>query len=263
MLKHALFAVSCCLLTFLPVFAEGPDRPVVRGRQFLASLFDQQLSLLPEYPGSTTYWLYHDNYLAAKVLAASHPRLSTKILATIREYGVDHSGKIEILFGEADRALPFRHFDLTVVDQRDDKVIRTERLTNREMDGWEAYADLQFLAAIALSEAKPEIAEGHFRAGLQMWDGLGFADPATQKLKVYSTYKLALAVCAADRLRLHNELPEGLSTRLHSLQNSAGGWVTDYLRDGTPHGQANVETTCLAILALESTQSVKRQEANP
>ena len=34
-----------------------------RGRAFLAGLFDPSIGLLPEYRGSKTYWLHHDNYL--------------------------------------------------------------------------------------------------------------------------------------------------------------------------------------------------------
>jgi hypothetical protein len=37
-----------------------------RGRRFLSDLFDPTLGLLPEYKGAKVYWLYHDNYRAAK-----------------------------------------------------------------------------------------------------------------------------------------------------------------------------------------------------
>ena len=43
-----------------------------------------------------------------------------------------------------------------------------------------------------------------------------------------------------------------MHARLLALQAPSGGWITDYLSDGTPVGKANVETTCLAILALET-----------
>src|SRR5437764_286321 len=72
-----------------------------RGRQFLKGLFDPTLDLLPEYKEAKVYWLYHDNYLAAKVLARTDPALVKRILAAIRSYGIQESGKIEILFGEA------------------------------------------------------------------------------------------------------------------------------------------------------------------
>ena len=44
-----------------------------RGRAFLTNLFDATVDLLPEFPGSHTYWLFHDNYLAAHILAETRP----------------------------------------------------------------------------------------------------------------------------------------------------------------------------------------------
>ena len=49
------------------------QQAITKGRQFLVDLFDPTLDLLPEYRGSQTYWLFHDNYLAAQVLRKSHP----------------------------------------------------------------------------------------------------------------------------------------------------------------------------------------------
>ena len=53
--------------------------------------------------------------LAAKVLARTDPVLAKKIWAAMRSYGVQESGKIEILFGEAKKPLPFRHYRLVDV----------------------------------------------------------------------------------------------------------------------------------------------------
>src|SRR5262245_46708909 len=68
------------------------------GERFLTNLFDPSLELLPEYHGAKVYWLFHDNYLAAKLLAEKQPELATKIQASLRRFGGTHSGKIEILF---------------------------------------------------------------------------------------------------------------------------------------------------------------------
>ena len=40
--------------------------------------------------------------------------------------------------------------------------------------------------------------------------------------------------------------------RLLALQSKEGGWITDYDEQRKPLGMANVETTCLAILALDA-----------
>jgi hypothetical protein len=97
-----------------PAMGDEPDRPTpaiaaARGRKFLTSLFDPEVGLLPEFRGSKVYWLYHDNYLAAKVLAKAEPDMARKIRDAIEGFGVSGSGKIEILFGEAKEPLPFRH----------------------------------------------------------------------------------------------------------------------------------------------------------
>lgn len=47
----------------------GASEAIQKGQAFLVNLLDPDLGLLPEYRGSSVYWLFHDNYLAAKVLA--------------------------------------------------------------------------------------------------------------------------------------------------------------------------------------------------
>jgi hypothetical protein len=223
---------------------------VARGRRFLEALFDPAFDLLPEYRGSDVYWLFHDNYLAAKVLGGSNPALAGKIGAAIRRFGGDRSGKIEILFGEARRPLPFRHYELTEVRRVGDKIVKTEVVKDEPLHGWEEYADLLFLAAIA--EADHDTARRHFDDGLELWDGTGFRDRAATTLRLYSTYKLALSLIAAARLGVKPQSQPLIVRRLLDLQGEDGGWVTDSDERRRPVGVANVETTCLAILGLES-----------
>ena len=73
--RVAPYALVCGL-----VFAAAcaPPRPrdglsLDRATAFLVGLFDPELGLLPEYAGASRYWLFHDNYLAAKVLAENVP----------------------------------------------------------------------------------------------------------------------------------------------------------------------------------------------
>lgn len=242
--------VSCCPNMALATAEEV--RSIDRGYQFLIGLMDPDLDLLPEFPGASVFWLYHDNYLAAKVLAESHPQFSKRIKTAIRQRGANQSGKIEILFDEATEPLPLRQYQLVNLKKVGDKTIRTERVTDQLMMGWEAYADLRFFAAIALAESKPQAAQQQLAAGLKMWDGHGFNDPATKHLGIYATYKLALAAIAASKLKQLDDLPPTLVPKLRKMQAKSGGWITDYRSDGTPIGKANVETTSLAILALES-----------
>jgi len=223
-----------------------------KGRRFLSDLFDPALDLLPEYKGAKVYWLYHDNYLAAKALTQTDPALANKIRAAIRRFGVEESGKIEILFGEAKNPLPFRHHQLVKVKEAGDKLIKTEVAGEEVFQGWEEYADLLFLGAIASEETDPRQARHYFEQGVALWDGLGFKDRVAKKANKYAIYKVALALLAAAKLKVQPTVKEALIKRLLKQQGEDGGWVTDYDEKGKPLGRANVETTALAVLALDA-----------
>jgi hypothetical protein len=171
-----------------------------RGESFLTNLFDTRLQLLAEYRGSSTYWLFHDNYLAAHLLAKTRPDLSRQIRSTLEKFGVTKSGKIEIVFGEAVEPLPFRTYVLTNVASLDGKTIRTELVTTNILSGWDEYADLLLLASLAQAQSAEAEARRNFDRAAAMWDGQGFVDRATKHSGLYATYKLALYVIAADRL---------------------------------------------------------------
>ncbi len=223
-----------------------------RGRDFLANLFDPELHLLPEYAGASVFWLYHDNYLAAKVLCSSHPLLAQQIQEAMKRFDVRASGKIELLFDEVPQPLPFRHPKLIDVQRIGERTVKTEIVTEVEFREWQQYADLLLMASIALSRSDRSEARQLLHQSLQMWDGRGFHDRAMDHMDRYATYKLALAVLAAHRCQQAAELPAAVLQQLLELQTDTGGWVTDYDAAGGPVGKANVETTCLAILAVET-----------
>lgn len=219
----------------------------VRGRAFLIGLVDPTLQLLPEFSGHKVVWLYHDNYLAAKVLAKTHPEIAAKITAAIRKFGIERSGKIELLFGEG--KLPLRHYQLREVAKTGGFSIHSEFATDQANADFERYADLLCFAAIA--EPDTVKARARFDVAMAMWDGTGFMDAAARKSELYATYKLALALQAARRFALSSPALTAVRERLLHMQAASGGWITDYQRNGTPVGMANVETTSLAILALD------------
>jgi hypothetical protein len=84
-----------------------------------------------------------------------------------------------------------------------------------------------------------------------MWDREGFHDPASSRGGRFATYKLALYRIAADRLGISPPHRAEVVERLLAMQTPDGGWITDY-KEGKPVGVANVETTCLALLALKT-----------
>lgn len=226
-----------------------PEGAVQRGQAFLMGLLDTNMSLLPEYRGAKVYWLFHDNYLAAKVLAAGRPEISRRIMAAIHREGVDASGRIQAVFGEQVESLPFRQHELKDIRRVGDKLIRTEMMTQRPFYGWENYADLLFLAC--LTETNQPAARRDWEAAMRMWDGKGFVDEPARQGRRYATYKLGLALVAARHLSPPAEPPAAVFDKLLSLQDESGGWITDYDATGKMIGLANVETTCLCILGIE------------
>jgi hypothetical protein len=135
------------------------------------------------------------------------------------------------------------------VKRAGDKVIKTEIVKQEPLEGWEKYADLLFLAAMAEKDSAK--ARKWLDAGLAMWDGAGFRDAVVDVARQYATYKLGLAVLACRKLDVTPEAEPVILNRLNAQQASSGGWITDYSLSGKPRGLANVETASLAILALE------------
>jgi hypothetical protein len=254
--RGVLILLAGCFLLAAAVAGQEADATVSMSQQmssgehFLSGLFDRQLELLPEYDGAKIYWLYHDNYLAAKLLKEADPELSRRIAAAMRGFGVSHSGKIELLFDEAPKAFPFRMYELVDVTNLFGKRIRTERVTEKLLEKWDAYADLLLMAAIAKAKTEPEQARDYFQQANALWDGHGFADPASRKSGLYATYKLALSLLAADRIGKNASFAPEARKLLRNLQAPTGGWITDYDLEGKPRGLANVETTCLVLMAL-------------
>jgi len=170
-------------------------------------------------------------------------------MTAIHREGVGKEGKLELIFGEAEKPLPFHEYRLTDVHRDGDKIIRTEVLADRVLNGWESNADQLLLASIA--ETNRLKARQHWEAAMRLWDGKGFLDAAARHDQRYSTYKLGLALLAASRFSPRAEPPRGLLDKLLDLQDASGGWVTGYDATGKRIGVANVETACLSILGIK------------
>lgn len=233
--------------------SEAISNALAKGQALLVSLFEPDPGLLPEYRGANDYWLFHDNYLAAKVLKESNPGIAGNIMAAIQREGTWASGRMGLLFGETNCGWPFREYQLIDVRRIGTKTIRNEIESNRLLVGWENYADLLLLASVKeANRGNLSAARRYWEAALQMWDGKGFLDAATKHDGRYSTYKLGLALLAANRLSPRGQPPQGLQDKLLMLQDDSGGWITDYDAAGKKIGLANVETTCLAMLGFEA-----------
>jgi hypothetical protein len=77
-------------------------------------------------------------------------------------------------------------------------------------------------------------------------------DPAEKSRKpapLHAVYKLSLFGILARRMMGHDML-SNVRANLRQWQDASGGWITDRTLDLAPDGVANLETTCLSILAL-------------
>ncbi|MFT3878320.1 MAG: hypothetical protein QM703_01510 [Gemmatales bacterium] len=252
--RRYFLATTLSLVGSATAFASVHDQlqqAITKGRQFLVDLLDTTLDLLPEYRGSKVYWLFHDNYLASQVLRKSHPEIANKIDAALKREKVTSSGKIEVLFGEVKDHPACFHTELIELRRTGEKILKTERKTSRRFDNWFDYADLLFLHALCNHDCG-QVARGCVQDGIKLWDGTGFLDPATKKLARYATYKLALARIASVREGPQEKVTATFLPKLLKLQDKSGGWITDYDATGKALGLANVETTCLVLMALET-----------
>lgn len=212
---------------------------------FLLARYDPTVGLLNESPetASDRYWLLTDNRLAAWALAATgHAADASTLHRTIDTFApsAEH-GVIESIAGVVVHWPP-----RTPVQNKIAPGIWLETRSGDEMLDWSDYADLTLYAAInAANQGQNETARDHYDHALSMFDGLGFQDKAFDGR--YTTYKLALTLLAAQRLNITPS--SALVSQLLAQQSADGGFVAHYTADGQV-GDANTETTALALLAL-------------
>jgi hypothetical protein len=234
----------------------------------------------PEF--CNTYWLYSDNYLAVRVLRdcsrsnSSHIEMANDIEGAIEDYTRDYLDGIDpvnryMLYTENVSAFRGgRAYELNVssVGLPDGTAINTTIHDQDSNDSPRLYADVAFLRAIYnCTWGDPSHAQDDYLLGIATWDSsndTGFADWAftdssSKSYGRYQTYKLALFI-NATRLLAPNPLPyfyhQAIQT-LVSMNLTWGGFATEYRYDEVHHvaypiSGTNTETTCLAIMALDS-----------
>lgn len=211
---------------------------------FLHAQYDAVACLLRESPVTAPerHWLATDNWLAVLALeAAGESDFAQRLGATLAQYEAEPHGMIEALTG-APIAWPPR----APVQREVAPSVWSEERNGNEMEDWREYADLAFYGAIAAANSgEMEHAQSIYDDALRMFDGDGFTDKAFDGR--YATYKLALAMLAAQRIGIAPDA--ALQSRLLAQQGADGGFVAHYTQDG-PVGDANTETTAYAILAL-------------
>jgi len=230
--------------SFQPASAQFTDA-IHGATDFLFARYVPTVGLLNESPETAPdrYWILTDNRLAAWALASTgHIADASSLHRTIDTLAPNaEHGLIESIVGVAVHWPP-----RTPVQNEIAPGIWLETRSGDEMFDWSNYADLTLYAAInAANQGHNETARDHYDHALSMFDGLGFQDKAFDGR--YTTYKLALALLAAQRLNLTPS--SALVSQLLAQQSADGGFVAHYTADGQV-GDANTETTALALLAM-------------
>ena len=92
--------------------------------------------------------------------------------------------------------------------------------------------------------------------GAGLWDNVGWRDKSWNGL--YQLYKNALYLLACNALAYEGKYRQQNETAIaraqvfnrQGFQNQNGGFLTEYLPNGTPTGDANSESAALCILSM-------------
>jgi len=215
--------------------------------------------LCREFPNSSSYWIYNDNYLAYKILEYFDRNESAcKIKTTIESYGFSLEGneRLEVLFN---RTIPFPPYTGAGMNFSPiiDSSSNGERFTVKndekhlQIPDWKEYADLLLFGVIDQYHRENSTYKDLWNKAYKMFDGKGMADRVFNGTK-YETYKLALFVIASRMINNQTIATNCALSIIWKMQDeSNGGVTTHYLPDLTPDPKStqNVETTCLAIYA--------------
>jgi hypothetical protein len=223
---------------------------------YLLKRYNPHLGLIPETPGSCVYWLYSDNFLAAKALMQYGQDNSTilaigqNISATVQrdsaQIGTDNQYATSFGGGPCQ----IHNASNYNVSSSDGAQIKTTLNNGTGYLSEKQYADVAFLTAICLyDQGNDSGAMSAYGIGWSMFDGVGFRDLPYNQTGQYQTFKVALYVYASDILK--QPVNETALTTLLRMQAENGGFYTGYNSSFSPDRTlTNTETTSLAILAL-------------
>jgi len=237
---------------------------VTKATAFLVSNYNLKLGLISETTFSHIYWLYSDNFLAARALRQVGPfdpyliAIANNISATIQHYAPrlgSATNQYVVLSGTWKGPCSFANTSSPIVGQPSSMQVKVTLNNGTGTLSASDYADIAFLKAICLQyQGNYSQALTAFNLGASFFNGTGFADlqftsPAGSSHGIYQTYKLALYIYTS-RL-LSQPVNQAALAMLLKMQAPDGGFYSGYLPDLTHDNTAsNTETTSLAILAL-------------
>ena len=232
---------------------------------YLVNSYNSSLGLCYEYPGSSRYWVTHDNVLAFYALQNWNRTIADNITETIKriakEYnlttnsaGIPLDTKAEVLLGYTIDFLSEFASNSVLNSSYYGSTLLSEKATGIPAI-FTGYADLLCLAS--LNEWRKQNysgADAYYEQVKALWDrdGKGFNDSAfNSTLGYYATYKLGLFYLLSRTLNKDFDFKKELIERVWLCQASNGGFKTDYYGNGTiPSGShTNTETTSIILLA--------------
>jgi len=218
-------------------------------RRFLESQYVEKCGLLragTEGEEGGRIYVASDNLLAQRALELLGSPLAEKIGGVLRNnFSGGYDGLHEVLLGERVDWPPKTNVTRLLNSCRGFDVWREFR-NGSIMNDWEEYGD--FLAYHAIGFRNVTSLERLFG----LFDSRGIVDKAYNESVGYETYKLAVAILAYRSLQPagHLKTCEAMVDIMLGMQRGDGDVVTHY-DEGLGHvGDANTETTSLAVMAL-------------
>jgi hypothetical protein len=246
---------------------------------YFANNYNFTTGLIPEKPGSDTFWLYSDNYLASLAIFRYTPANGTTTdFAEALEYAVAGYASLmptgilnqyEALNSTDASFACSNNYTLSWSRTGGGSPLETSTtvIETTVNDGSphcaapsQNYADLLFLQAVYYHRVGNSTAASEFyNLGVKDFDGIGINDTAFTSpgpsQGEYQTYKVALYIYAS--VCLGQSTSDSNFSKLKPIllsqqDNATGGFYTGYTA-ALGHGSStvNTETTALAALALE------------
>lgn len=201
----------------------------------------------------------NDNYLASKILAGTE--IGTIVAKNLARSGI---ARISTIDGAVLPNVLLKNVTNTLQSIGEKTILTEVTQTSGDVLSIDQYADVAFYNILNLfNSGSVASAKSAFAAAeTTFWDGHGFNDNVfkdpTNSKKLYDLYKDCLYLIAADRLGVQAANRSACEARIVDaqtfalnrpgpLQNQRGGCLTEYGANYIPTGDANVETTSLAI----------------
>ena len=262
-----MLLAAVVLLTFLMPMSQRSkatqdtsiEETLDRALDYLVNNYNATIGLIPEVPSSTTYYLYSDNFLASYILGyytqnnLTLTSIATNISSTIWKYIQPLPDSMNQYMVLNSSVAAFNGSSNYIIASYENTVINSTINNGTEILHSFDYADIAFLKALYYSRTDQTQALIEYQIGADMFNGKGINDTAFRngtQIGEYQTFKLALYIYVSRVLQ--QQYAQDIRTILLNMQANSGGFYTGYDENFSSNGtNTNVETTCLAILALK------------